>query len=208
MTARPDSGTAGFTLVETLIALAISALVVALVLPMTTAGARRNVRLAERETFLAEQARAEAAFGAVLNEALLPAKGAAAQGSRQQLAVQVEGRSFPPCGSSARRGPARFFVQKLGEGGRLICELGGRPMELLRWQAGTGGFDYSTDGQQWQSAWPPAGRKIRAPMIDMRLSPSEVPPPVLVRFTIRRGDRPVVAWVASAGDPTATGQPL
>lgn len=213
MTAIQPWGSAGFTLVETLIALVISALIVTLVLPMTSEGARRNAALADREMFMAEQARAEAAFGALLGDALLRAPGpadpkpAAARGSRKSLVVQIEGGSFPPCGEPVRRGAARFFVQDIGRGGRLACDLGGRPTELLRWQEGEGAFDYSADGTRWQGAWPAPETRTPPRPIDMRVA-AALPDPVLVRFTIRRGDRALVLWIGRAGDPSSTGQPL
>lgn len=213
MTGVLPSRSAGFTLIETLIALVISALIVVLVLPMTSEGAHRNALLADREVFLADQARAETAFDGLLGDALIRAAGsadpqiAAIQGSRKRLVLQIEGSSIPPCGTPDRRSAARLSVQDVDRGGRLVCEVGGRRAELLRWQEGTGSFDYSPDGIQWQGAWPAAARETVIRPIDMRI-PAVLPEPVLVRFSVRRGGRPVVLWIARAGDPSSAGQPL
>ncbi|NEX94889.1 prepilin-type N-terminal cleavage/methylation domain-containing protein, partial [Caulobacter sp. 17J65-9] len=69
MTPSARRGERGFSLVETLIGVAVAALVAALVLPMATRAVRDNFALADRGLDQADRAAAEAQFRRLLQSA-------------------------------------------------------------------------------------------------------------------------------------------
>lgn len=170
----------GLSVVEALVMLTATALVAALVLPMTAKGVDDAFGLAGRGLDGEARAGGETRF-----RRLLQGAAGGLTGGPATLALATDAAA---CGPAAVSTPVVLRIIAAPRGGRLLCEAGGRATELLAWPAGTGAFAYSPDAVSWSAAWP-AGAAA-AP---------------LVRFTVRDGRDVRVLWIERTGDPVSEG---
>lgn len=198
----PESG---FTLIETLVMLAVSALIAALVLPMSGQGVRDNFRLADRALLSGDYSTSETHYRSLLRQAappLMQADGSiddtSLVGISTSLRFPVESEQAEPCPGVAGYAVVRLRVERKAKGGRLVCDSAGGSYQLLEWSAGEASFSYSGDGAEWFETWP-----IR--MKGVLFDPGEPP---LVRLGLRQGSRTRLLWVERAGDRALHGKAL
>lgn len=177
-------GERGLTLFEALVMLAVTALVGALLLPMTSSALTRNRDRAESALSSATNARGEATYRALASAAVAEAGVAGDAGALTFIADPDQDVSCAPLG-------ARTFVTLTleptqGET-RLVCS-GAERAVLASWQ-GAAAFAYSEDGVSWTQAWRGAGALE---------TPEPNAPAPYVRLETRDG-----AWIIRAGAPAA-----
>lgn len=183
--ARPRGGERGLTLFEALIMLAVTALIGALLLPMTSSALTRNRARAESALSSAANARGEAAYRALVSAAL-PEAGIA--GGASAITFVADPDQDLSCAPLGARTPVTLALQIEQEETKLVCAGGGERAVLASWP-GRAAFAYSTDGAAWASAWR-GGGALETP------EPNAAAP--FVRLETRDG-----AWVGRAGAPAA-----
>jgi type II secretory pathway pseudopilin PulG len=198
----PESG---FTLVETLVMLAVSALIAALVIPLSGQGVRDNFRLADRALLSGDYSSSETHYRLLLRQAappLMQADGsiddASLVGISTSLRFPVESEQAEPCSGVAGYAVVRLLVERKAKGGRLVCDSAGGSYQLLEWSGGEASFSYSGDGAEWFETWP---IRTKGVLFD----PGEPP---LVRLSLRQGRRTRLLWVERAGDRALHGKAL
>ena len=192
----------GFTLLETLVMLAVSAMVAALIIPMSGRGMRDNSRLADHALLSVDRATSETAYRNLLRQAVPPIEARAGSipdsnlvGNARSLRFPVESVQRQLCPGVIGYAVVRLRVQKVAKGGKLLCESMAGSYQLLEWKSGEASFSYSSDGMKWADAWPVPTRRYERP--------SATP---IVRMSLRRGSENQLLWLERAGDP-ALGDP-
>jgi hypothetical protein len=161
----------GLTLFETLVMIAITALIGAVVLNV---GARANAGNFGR----AERIAAAQSLQIAEEDLRRAARDAGAIGGAVDVNGDANSVSFgvlglESCGLS--RIEAKFAIRSNGEGGALVRRCSGRaPVVIARWPAGArGDFAYSADGIAWRSSFTagagPDGAPQRSIFVRMRL---------------------------------------
>jgi hypothetical protein len=190
----------GFTLVETLVMLAITAMMATLLSPLSSEGVRDNFRLADRTLVAGEQSVSEAEYRNLLRRAvppLLRPDGSVADkglvGVSTALQFPVEGEPSLACpGITGYRVVQLRVERRRAGGGRLLCDGASGTRQLLEWDRGEASFSYSPDGVSWVDAWPARRRRGATP---------DTSAPPLVRMSLRQGRVLRLLWIERAGDP-------
>lgn len=179
MITRRD-GERGFSLIEAIVVVTITAVLALLVIPLLPRAATRAMSVAERGIGTLDEMRGEREFR-LLVRSVSPrdAEGEPAPLVAGDAASALILPNLPTSVSCARAGApiVRLSVTPLA----LTCTSEGRSRALLRWDANrTGALSYSADGAIWRSSW------------------SENNAAPFVRFELRRADRVQTAWVERA----------
>lgn len=189
----------GFTLVETLVMLAVTALIATLVIPLSSQGVRDNFRLADRILLSGEQAASETEYRRLLRQAVPPLlrpdgsiEEASLVGLPTALRFPVESEQARTCVGLAGYTVVRLRVEEKARGGKLVCDGASSSHLLLVWERGEARFSYSRDGVNWLDSWPPRRRR------DMQ----ETDGPPFVRMSLRHGGNTRLLWIERAGDPS------
>ena len=188
----------GFTLVETLVMLAVTALIASLVIPMSSRGVRDNFNLADRVLSSADRAASEAEYRRLLRQVVPPLarpdgsiEDSGLVGVSTALRFPVESEQAGGCPGGAGYRVVRLRVERKAGGGRLLCDDASSTRPLLEWERGEASFSYSEDGVSWFAAWP-VRRGEETP---------EAGAPPLVRMRLREGRKTRLLWIERAGDP-------
>lgn len=177
-------GERGLTLFEALIMLAVTALIGALLLPMTGNALTRNRARAESALESAANARGEIAYRALVGATIAEAGIAGDASAMTFVADPDQDLSCAPLGA---RTPVTLALQGAQDTTQLVCAGADRAV-LASWQGGAA-FAYSADGVSWTRAWRSAGA-LEAP------EPNAEAP--YVRLETAGG-----AWIVRAGAPAA-----
>lgn len=157
MSPRPESR--GFTLMEALVALVLTALAAVLLSQALFQSARLEQRLAE-ERLRAPLAELHASWAQQWFEGLLPVR------PDQAPALRGNDRELEAASSLAlraeRQGPQRLrwrlrFDPGVGMSGLMLDGDGMEAVTLMRWPGDGARFRYEDGEGQWQSVWPPEG---------------------------------------------------
>ncbi len=204
------SGEAGLSLMETLVALAVIAMVTLVVFNAMANGKRLtdrvfdragNVIIREGETLLVRQVLSGFAPGLVDDGVTFRAG-----------PVAISGRNFAPFGApSGVERIVSLTIEAGDPGGRLVYQDGGEPVALLTWTSGEARFDYLTDTVRWVREWPdPAAVRAFATArrgLDSRAGPLPAQTaPTAIRLTVEREDGAPFIIVAAL-DATAPRNP-
>lgn len=188
----------GFTLIETLVMLAVTALIATLVIPLSGQGVRDNFRLADRVLLAGDRAVSEAEYRRLLRQAVPPMllpdgtrEDTGLRGISTAVRFPVESEEAGRCAGVAGYAVVRLRVERRTRGGSLVCDGAAGTYRLLEWETGEARFSYSPDGTDWFDTWP--ARRKNAP---------DAAAPPLVRMSLRQGRRTRLLWVERAGDPS------
>lgn len=208
---RARAGEAGLSLMETLVALAVIAMVTLVVFNAMANGKRLtdrvfdragNVIIREGESLLVRQVLSGFAPGLALEGGVPFRAGPQA----------INGRNFAPFGApSGVERIVSLTIEAGDPGGRLVYQDGGEPVALLEWASGEARFDYLTDTVTWVREWPdPAAVRAFATArrgIDSRAGPLPAQTaPAAIRLTVEReGGAPFV--IVAALDATVPRSP-
>lgn len=178
-------GERGLSLFEALIMLAVTALVGALLLPMTSNAVARNGSRANAAIESAELTRGEAAFRALVG-ATAPESGIVGQARTLSFVADPE-QSFG-CAAFGLRTHVTLTIETDAARSRLVCASSQTDAALATWD-GSAAFAYSADGAAWTRTW-------RGPGADDAADPNALAP--FVRIETTAG-----VWLARAGAPPA-----
>jgi len=190
----------GLTMIEALVMLAITAMVAALLYPMTARAMADAARGAAHGLNDAAAARGERVTRLLLRSAIAPqaAPGSAPvlstiAGDPDAVAFDVALADAAGC---ARAGDDQtvtlLIANERDGGGALLCTVGRRETELWRWPQGQGQFAYSLDGVSWARQWRGRPASSRNGDVQTVLAP-------LVRFEVLAPGRNRQVWVERAG---------
>ena len=187
----------GFTLLETLVMLVITALVASIVIPLSGEGVRDNFRLADRVLLAGERGASEGEYRALLRRAVPPlvhpdgsVEDTGFVGIPTALRFPAEGEPALTCPGITGYWVVRLRLERKASGGRLLCDGAAGTRQLMEWDRGEASFSYSWDGSSWYDSWP-IGRVEGVPRKDA---------PPLVRLSLREGRNTRLLWIERAGD--------
>jgi type II secretory pathway pseudopilin PulG len=163
-------GERGFTLLEALLVVVITALVATMLFSFLGRSTARTWERADEAIDVVEAANAEVEL-----RSLLLASATTVGGGAQFEARSSVGQSTRCLSMGGER-----LVRVLIRGRTLQCDSGGRRRTLLSWRRGEARFTYSGDGRTWRETW-------------------STGTPALVRFELRQDARIVLEWVSLGG---------
>ncbi len=188
---------AGFSLVEALVVLAVTAVLLVLLLQISTGATRAGFRLASRADAAGDRLVGAEALRTLLRGVRLPGRDGPATpfvGDEGGFTAAVTPGRATPCGDEA---PGIVSLRLDGGGGRtrLICVgTGGRTAVLLDLGTGPAAFSYALAGRPWAAelrAEPPPAR------------PGSAAPAPRPRLWIRLAADPHLEWVEAVDAPAA-----
>lgn len=170
----------GFSLIEAIVIVTITALLALILLPLIPGTARRNFAMAERGLAAAEATNAEREFRTLIRA--LSARSIAEASSPVLFSDARTATLLPnvpaPASCAIAGAPS---VRLVIEAGRLECRGVGLSRTLLRWPVeASAAFSYSADGVAWSPNW----------------NTQEVAP--FVRFELSGGGASLI-WIERAG---------
>jgi prepilin-type N-terminal cleavage/methylation domain-containing protein len=160
----------GFSLIEAVIVIAITALIAAILFSLTGRSTARSFDQTNRVIDLVEAANAESELRTMF------ASGHRAAGAPQAVTIAVSVARTNRCVEAGGERSVRLIVREHA----LICESANRRHTLLRWRRGEAGLRYSSGGG-WSNAWSGEG-------------------PAQISFSISEEGGPVVAWSLRLGE--------
>lgn len=164
---------AGFTLLETVVVLAITAMTVGLIFTIGARGAATGYRMGTRALDVADGQLATDSYRAVvssfvvppLTTTALPVDGVAEdpaltafEGQTDQVTSEWIATRGTACGPVGSYGRLKLYIERQGEKAFLLCQLDeADPVVLidLKWRDAR--FAYSEDGVNWVDAWTVTG---------------------------------------------------
>lgn len=188
-----SSSTRGFSVLEALVMLAVSAVAVGLLIPVVGRGSAADFRLAESGAAKREQARAESTFRALVRAAA-PAPentGSLSIVSGDENRLQLDAYLDAPTLCTAKTGWARvtFWIERSGPEGTLKCRSDGREEALVAWTGGDAALAYKTRDGDWRPS---------------ALANNE--PASFVRFTSTQSGDEGVVWIESLSPAAISGE--
>lgn len=169
------------TMLEALIVVTLTALIAALVYPLTTASARHAAQRSAALAASVEWAAGERAFRQIASSAR---PDAALRGNPSQAAFAAIALQDGPCAPRGADASVSLRIERAGEAGALVCAGDGRAAHTLaQWPAGEAALSYArTSEPVWRANSAPANEAGG-----------------LIRFVLTPPDAPRVVWVAALG---------
>ena len=205
---------AGFTLLESLIVLAVTGLTLGLVFSVTSRSAVTGYRLGERAQGVAEGQVATAAYRDAISSFMVPVLTTEALGTFDPErdttdtaligeARQVSGEWLAnrggPCGPVGAYGRITLALSPLNGGTALTCQIDDQEPRLLmtlKWRDAQ--FQYSENGVDWLPSW-----TIQAgEYVELQADPASEARKVYVRVVAEDGSSDLMA-LASTGHPSS-----
>jgi len=208
---------AGFTLLEMLTVLSVTALTLGLVFSTTSRSAITGFRLGERAQAVAEDNLRGQAFRDVAASYLPPQRAPQAvgpsgtelvldktfMGDQRQISGEWLASRAGPCGPVGAYGRMILTLAPVPGGTGLFCQIEGLEAEqLLTVRFDEARFEYSEDGVLWQPSWLiEAGEPV-----DLQLDPDLALRRVFVRVVSTEGARDLIGEVSTGRSAVALGR--
>ena len=168
MTPRATSGRGGFSLLEAIVALAITSLVLTLVFSIGMRATEAGFSVGRRALAVSDTQLDEQTVRAVLRGLSVPPRGGATpqpdlDGGPAQLTAAASFSRPTACAGMGPAGPVRLVVSDRDGQGQLSCQAGRRAASLMGLGRGPAAFSYSRDGRQWSDQIHLAGAVEKLP---------------------------------------------
>ena len=197
--------TAGFSVLEAIIALLVASLILSVILPIASRSVSDNLRIGMRGLDAVALSIEESAFRGLASAAVpaptlpfRPAPRDMLSGSPAEIVMTAMAPQQTLCVPQGELVAVKLTIEQQGEAGRLVCRIDERERELMRWEEGEASFAYSLDGGAWSKIWPiaPATGSDAPQLGATQLSTIKAP---RVRFILMKAGRPSFSWIAAFG---------
>ena len=173
----------GFSLIEALVVLAISGMALAVIFTIGTKAGDAGVGLGRRAMAASDSDLATGDLRSIVRSVALRPRATfdlerdqAVVGEPSRLGADVVFERANQCGPLGWAGRIELTIETTPASTRLMCERGGRKIELIDLGAGPAAFSYSIDGRSWAPTYTNAPRNgeqatdIRSETVWVRLA--------------------------------------